>query len=87
MPRIMEQIELRPEVRIFAEAMEQKLRENEHKGGWKTCNPNFLYARFRLELEEFGRAFNTLERVGVLDEAADVANYLMMICDNLGLLR
>lgn len=33
-------IELRPEVQAFAEAMELKLRQNDHKGGWKKEEPD-----------------------------------------------
>jgi hypothetical protein len=44
--------ELRPEVQAFAQLMEQKLRANDHKGGWKKEPPHFLVARACEEMAE-----------------------------------
>jgi len=92
----------RPEVRAFAELMEQKLRENDHKGGWKKELPSLdLLPRLREETEELDDAIShwgaqvnwgkaalylpgCIERVG--REAADVANFAMMIADVCGAL-
>lgn len=35
-------MEIRPEVKLFAEAMEKVLRENDDKSGWKECSPAWL---------------------------------------------
>ena len=43
--------ECRPEVQAFAVAMEEKLRANDHKGGWKGCCPLWLFQRAEDELE------------------------------------
>ncbi len=45
-------IELRPEVQAFAEAMELKLRQNDHKGGWKREGHRWLLLRAHEELTE-----------------------------------
>jgi NTP pyrophosphatase (non-canonical NTP hydrolase) len=72
-------IELRPEVAVFAEAMELALRENDWKGHWRHCTGTYLFNRLRGEVNELSRATKPEER---LKEAADVANFAMMIADN-----
>lgn len=78
---------IRPEVLAFAKVMEQKLRENEHKGGWRNDSTWALLARLR---EEVGEMYDVLsspiDPVVVGREAADVANFAMMIADNAGAL-
>ena len=90
---------LRPEVRVFARAMEQKLRENEHKGGWQDETADWLLERLEEEVKELkAAAVRPLSASDLLDwnkrhaeyqtkvlrEAADVANFAMMVCDQLG---
>lgn len=74
---------LRPALRRFAEQMELKLRDNDHKGGWKECSNNYLLKRL---LEEYQELLKTLAPGGLsfytTDEAVDVANFAMMIADN-----
>lgn len=79
----------------FAERMERKLRANDHKHHWRTSEDGYLSTRLHQEAKELSRAlqrFHT-EREGptraspetiqaVIDEAADVANFAMMIADN-----
>jgi NTP pyrophosphatase (non-canonical NTP hydrolase) len=78
---------VRPAVRAFAEAMERKLAANDHKGGWSGCNSAWLLMRLREETEELAEALHA-HYVGtpadVLAEAADVANYALMISDVCG---
>lgn len=78
----------RPEVRAFALAMEAKLRENDHRPGWKGDDPARLLERLREEADEVGEllAFNAyrLAPRDMLDECADVANFAMMIADVCG---
>ncbi len=84
---------LRVEVLAFASLMEKKLRENDHKGGWQGEDKEYLLRRLTEEMGELERAataFVTPSRgwrdiVG--SEAADVANFAMMIADNCGALR
>ncbi len=72
-------VELRPEVLKFAEAMELKLRENAHKSGWKCCDVGYLTMRIAQEMVEFADCLDAEK--ACLEEAADVANFLMMLCD------
>lgn len=82
--------DVRPEVRAFAVAMERKLRENDHKGGWSGCSIEYLLRRLSEEHIELRSAViryrssaNNDERVRVSigAEAADVANFCLMIAD------
>jgi NTP pyrophosphatase (non-canonical NTP hydrolase) len=106
--------ELRPEVLEFAKIMESKLRENDHKAGWKGDDPEALSLRCQQELVELQNAFRKafcatywpirpgetgatpqaqfVLRLATEDEhekaaseiggeAADVANFAMMIWD------
>lgn len=47
----------RPEVRAFAVAMENKLRENDHKKPWQECNLNYFLFRIEEEKDEMREAF------------------------------
>jgi hypothetical protein len=86
-----ESANIRPEVMKFAEAMERKLKLNEYKVGWKgmdgrawwTMSPEDLMTRVEEELEEVKSCESDSELLG---EAADVSNFLMMLCDVKGLL-
>ncbi len=80
---------VRPSVAWFAEQMEAKLRENDHKAGWLTQHPVILLDLLRGEVRELRNAvgdnLKTLDSDEVVREAADVANFAMMIADNFGL--
>ncbi|MBK1611720.1 hypothetical protein [Bacillus cereus] len=79
---------MRNEVVEFANVMEEKLKANEHRGGWDDCSIDFLTYRLR---EEQAELFNALRlyhmfpsddtRKRVEDECADMANFAMMIRD------
>ena len=86
----------REPVRWFAGVMETKLRENDHKGGWRDCDFDCLEKRIREELAELATVLmqyqiaalspHELTRTRHLGEkakreAADVANFAMMIAD------
>jgi NTP pyrophosphatase (non-canonical NTP hydrolase) len=76
---------LRPQVLRFAIAMEKKLRENDHKGGWEDCENDYLFGRLKEETEELLEAVECsfdISSKEVLSEAADVANFALMIADN-----
>ena len=83
-------IELRPEVQKFAEAMELKLRENDHKGGWKKCKAADLFLRASEEFREADEELALYLCEGYKDprralrELADTANFLMMVADIIG---
>ena len=88
---------MRPEVRWFAEKMEQTLRANDHKSGWGDCEFRWLLGRINEEVLELQLACNGLtgaEEIGkttdcpidgetIIREATDVANFAMMIADNI----
>ncbi len=97
-------LKLRKEVAAFAQLMEAKLRENDHKGGWKYEVTSYLSRRLGNELKELRAAvaarhkelmqgwppISAEKRAGhavtVGREAADVANFAMMIADVCGAL-
>lgn len=80
-------LDVRPEVAAFALRMEAKLRENDGKPvkrGWKLASPWQLLDRLRGETLELEQAmYQPVKRSQCLvaDEAADVANFAMMIAD------
>ena len=91
-------MKLRPEVQLFSEAMEERLRANDHKGGWDECGTPWLLKRLRDEVNELAGVVNAepipyrggalaVWRGNALHEAADVANFAMMIADVSGALR
>jgi len=84
----MPSLKLRPKVRRFAEYMELKLRENEHKPGWQSDPAPGLLRRLREETVELEDILELKEspvlRTFVTGEAADIANFAMMLADNEG---
>jgi NTP pyrophosphatase (non-canonical NTP hydrolase) len=88
---------IRPEVRKFAEAMEEVLKENDHKGGWDDVDPGELSEKLAEEVREVqdeiarfrewgSTTFMGLEggnRRALERELIDVANVCMMLCENL----
>lgn len=82
----------RTEVEWFADAMEAKLKKNDHKAHWEGMAPDDLLRRLHQEVSELRtevvgwsqeRFVTAGERVRrrVLAEAADVANFALMIAD------
>lgn len=94
-------LDCRPKILAFAIAMEAQLRRNDHKGGWSSCTVDELLKRLREEVDELERecwptcrcrevgcgCFNLLDKNRVASEAADVANFAMMLSDVTGSLR
>lgn len=82
-------MELRKEVQEFAEAMEMQLLKHDDRPGWKDCNTHWLWLRIKQELDELrellfdenGKLQEKINITKVLLEAADVANFCMMIAD------
>ncbi len=80
----MAKLRLRPEVVAFAQAMEQKLRENDYKGGWKECSTQELFKHLEEEVGELKTCVESIydfSKEETLGEAADVANIAMMLAD------
>ena len=67
----------------FLSLMRMKLNENIHKGHWRECSYEYLRSRIDEELSEFDLAIKEKRFVDARIEAADVANFLAMIADNL----
>jgi len=80
-------VDLRKSVRLFAEAMELKLRtHDEERGeiGWLTdytCNVGYLKARLDDEIKELNGAYIDCHPKGVYEEVIDIGNFAMMIFD------
>ena len=81
-----------PWVLAFARRMEAKLEQNRHKGdreGWQKDSANALLRRLSDELDELKAAvarplINSERQIAIADEAANVANFAMMIADVAG---
>lgn len=85
----------RPLVNALADEMERKLRKHDNsrgKLGWQDDQPPDLLVRLREEANELeiavrqyiGSAESEASRAEVLSEAADVANFAMMVADQCG---
>ena len=67
----------------FAVLMQKKLDENSGKGHWSMCSMQYLFSRLAQETGELSRANKKKFHPDQIDrEAADVANFAMMIADN-----
>lgn len=86
----MPNLDVRPEVAAFALLMEARLRANDDKPGWKEGDAFQLMERIHEEAFELDGAIRESfypggkNRTG--EEAADVANFAMMIADLCGAL-
>jgi hypothetical protein len=72
---------LREEVAWFARKMEVQLRRHEYKGGWDDSTSEYLLDRLVQEAEELREAIRSKKSERVTAEAADVANFAMMLAD------
>ncbi len=77
---------VRPAVKWFAEQMEAALKRNDHKGGWLQDDWDELYDRIKDETKELKKECEKLyqDDEKIIKEAADVANFAMMIADIFG---
>ncbi len=74
---------MRKSVKNFTEAMERKLKKNDWKGGWDTCDETRLLTLLSLEFVELKKAVLGLKsKAEIQEECVDVANFAMMIFDN-----
>ena len=72
----------RESVCSFADAMEQKLQENEHKSTWREIDNRVLWGRLCDEIVELRETIENGNATDVMRESADVGNFAMMIFDN-----
>lgn len=77
---------LRPAVQSFVRWMEETLRENDHKPGWHADRNMELMKRLDQEAVELRSELQAEQQNArkIVKEAADVANFAMMIADNVG---
>lgn len=76
-------------LKAFQALMLEKLRKNAHKGGWRFIDPYRLFERLKDEVAELGESLNAsttnaYARQCTAREAADVANFAMMVADAVG---
>lgn len=71
-------------VRGFARAMEEILRENDHKEGWEALSNAHLLGRIEDETKELESALLNGQWHEAQRECCDIANFCMMLFDNLG---
>jgi len=71
----------RVEVSEFADAMEAKLKRNDHKNHWATIPLQGLMQMLKLEIAELEVALQFLGPDEARDECVDVGNFAMMIRD------
>lgn len=76
---------IRTEVKAFAEIMEQKLKENDHKHHWSDSDNSWLLERLLEEVKELESIMDSLSTSDEEKqrECADIANFAMMIADNI----
>lgn len=68
----------------FVDAMEVKLRRNEHKSTWKEKPVEALFRLALLEVEEFRVALEFFSVKEARAEIPDACNFLMMVWDRMG---
>ena len=69
-------------VDAFAKLMVEKLEKNAHKGEWQDVSDERLFEMLNAELVELCHAVAYLSANEALREAADVANFALMIASN-----
>lgn len=69
---------------FFISRMRLKLSNNSHKGHWRNDNLMALRQRLLEELLELDEALGAVNpiAINIADECADIANFAMMIADN-----
>jgi NTP pyrophosphatase (non-canonical NTP hydrolase) len=70
----------RDAVAEFSRDMLDKMSKNRHKAHWNTVSNFWLLIRLKQEVEELHQAL--LSGDNIVGESADVANFAMMIADN-----
>lgn len=85
----------RKAIEWFAQEMEAKLRENDHKSGWQGCRFSELFPRLReetdellvtahpLQLDTITKKLTHEDACKLIHKCADIANFAMMLADNI----
>jgi NTP pyrophosphatase (non-canonical NTP hydrolase) len=69
------------ELKQFVDAMRYKLKKNAHKGKWEDLDLPTAIQRLKDEVAELEEATSRDSSIEVILEAADVANFAMMVCN------
>lgn len=72
---------IRPDLQRFFDAMVYKLRRNKHKGRWEDLNVDKTGLLLDEEMEELRDAIRDGSTMEILMEAADVANFAMIMAN------
>jgi len=73
--------QVRPVLASFVQAMETKLKLNDHKGGWDKLPIDVLFMRASENLHTLSHTLQFGNHDEAIAHCADVANYVMMIFD------
>lgn len=84
MTNLSERLSVRPAVKWYAERMEETLRRNDHKGGWKRCDLQYLSMRLTQERKELSDAIASKDPERIINETTDISNFALMIADKFG---
>ncbi len=79
LPRDLENV--RPELVRFFDAMVYKLHRNKHKGKWENVRLGMALPKIRAEINELQEAISNGNTFEVILEAADVANWALIIAN------
>jgi hypothetical protein len=74
---------IRSEVWEFAQAMEEKLKKNDHKTHWRELPIEALRRLMLLEVQEFEVAREFFGKAETANELVDIANFAMMLRDRI----
>lgn len=69
---------MRESIKKFSEQMEQRLEENEHKGGWENTSRGFLENRL---IDKTLDLLVAKDKESIIGNAVDIANYAMMLTE------
>jgi NTP pyrophosphatase (non-canonical NTP hydrolase) len=67
---------------VFAGLMKERLEANKHKGYWGDCSIAYLLIRLEEEVAELRAAIRDSDIKAVTRQAANIANFCMMIAEN-----
>jgi hypothetical protein len=81
-----DEVQRREALTKFTEAMELKLRRNDHKSSWRDLPIEALVRLLILELEEFKVADEFFPVKDARKEAVDVANFALIVWDRLSMM-
>ena len=82
-----DQVQRREALTKFVDAMEMKLRKNEHKTTWRKQPIEALFRLLLLEVEEFKIADEFFTVAEARNELVDVSNFALILYDRLGMIK